>query len=177
VVVHVVCWGYDEAWEGEAQHILRAELARGNSGDIDLGTVLEYNRTRELDEFRQTCSILLDSWRSDIGQEYNLIIAVTKADLYWRRREEARDYYLPVGAAPAHESPFCSDLRDLVAMIGQDKLRLAVVPVSCRMENYVFDGLDAGRNEYHLGGKQINALTKNFRGLLGNFCADQRIQN
>ena len=62
-------------------------------------------------------------------------------------------------------------------MIGQDKLRLAVVPVSCRMENYVFDGLDAGRNEYHLGGKQINALTKNFRGLLGNFCADQRIQN
>ena len=54
------------------------------------------------------------AWRGRSG--VSLVIAVSKADLYWRELDSARDWYLPQSGSP---SAFSDRLEELVRKVGE----------------------------------------------------------
>jgi hypothetical protein len=175
-VIHVVCWGYNRIWEASERRTVRRDLA-ARQGPVDLDGILDWNRDKELEDFRDTCALLIDTWGGNNRPVGWLIIAVAKADLYWQQQDTACDYYIPHDHVPSDaeapkESEFCGELRKLVNSLGATRLRLAVVPVSCYPERYLFE---SGISQPTSGGPVlVNALVNNFRGLVGEFCGPQR---
>ncbi len=111
-VVHVVSWGHEVPWPNH-----RAVLGEQSPEELH-----RYNLAREVHEFRETCERLASAWRSDRAarERFWLLIAITKADLFWSRIDEAIDYY--------GGGEFGEIITSLAARVGH--LSVAVVPVS-----------------------------------------------
>jgi hypothetical protein len=169
-IIHVVCWGYNRIWEaGDRAAVSEQLLAEKKQVNID--SVRDWNRTRELEDFAATCELLKDAWEHH--SRLWLIIAVAKCDLFWTDLNLARDYYIPRSGASAaiqnSESEFCSALRDLVQYVGESNLnKLAVVPVSCYPQAYKFDRTVTQQTSSDSA--RTAALVNRFRMLVGEFC-------
>jgi hypothetical protein len=176
-VVHVVCWGYNRVWKPtQRQAVLRDLVASGKMPDkLDdpaarraaLEAVRERNLSEEIEDFKQTCERLKEAWE---GRRGWLVIAVAKCDLFWDSRDAARDYYMPGSGPPGAESEFCRILRELVDYIEPENCDVAVVPVSCYPESYMFEKAEITQRT-SIEPPQISALISSFRSLVGEFCA------
>jgi hypothetical protein len=120
-IIHVVCWGYNRLWSDSADGMVR-ELATTDDV-VDNETLRDKLLVREQDDFADLCQLIR-------GEKVRrrlkwMIIVVAKADLYWDRYAEVRDYYLPGGDG---RSRFTDILGGLVA--GNQTLppRVAIVP-------------------------------------------------
>jgi hypothetical protein len=168
-VIHVVCWGYNRVWESyERQAVLDDLASTRGSGGVNLDVLRARNLDEELEDFRETCVRLKDAWKGRRGVW--LIIAVAKCDLFWPGRNLARDYYIPATGRPASESRFCAVLRDLIGYVGEANLQdVAIVPVSCFPETYIFDTGIEQRSD--IEPPQISSLVGSLRSVVGEFCA------
>jgi hypothetical protein len=174
-VIHVVCWGYNRIWESYERQSVRQELSVKRV-PVDLEAVNKWNLNRELRDFTDTCQLLKDAWGTRKKQVW-LIIAVAKCDLFWPQMADVRDYYIPNASVSApreaaqRESEFCGILRDFVGYVGEANCRLAVVPVSCYPEEYMFEPGIARAAEANPARTQV--LVNTFRNMVGEFCARQ----
>ncbi len=183
VLIHVVCHGYNEIWEPSNQRMLHDELAGGEPSAVK-DQLFDLKRKEEVADFSEICGRLREVWSGRTNKTRSLIIAVAKADLYWRQRDVVRDYYIPSAAPPngkGQESAFCGELRRLVTAIGSSSLRVAVIPVCSQPRNYEFDGVITEKPFDGLDSDKPfddSALTKtlvnNFLNQVGKFCAHKR---
>ena len=135
-VIHVVSWGYDWVW-GQAERQAILQYLRGTGTEPDLASVRAENRKGELKFFRDTCDLIRQAWSSRPAGRW-LIVAVTKADLYWPMIDQARNYYLP-DSNQNGESEFRSILRSLVADLQEGGIKhLAVLPISSLSKPFDF---------------------------------------
>ncbi|UOX85851.1 ABC transporter ATP-binding protein [Amycolatopsis sp. FBCC-B4732] len=143
-VVHVASWGYSTIWDYTAEKVAIASAANGGqgTGDTDLTRTRDYNLKGELDDFRETSSLLKVSWRGKRNPLW-LIIAVSKVDLFQDTDslKQVGRHYLPA-ERPEDDSPFARELRSLVNNLGEQRfgapgrLRIALVPVVSFPEDY-----------------------------------------
>jgi hypothetical protein len=181
VLIHVVCHGYNKIWEFSNQRMLYDELPGGTPSTVR-DQLFDLKRTEEVKDFSAICARLKEVWSGKTDKTKSIIIAVAKADLYWRERDAIHDYYIPSGAAPRNgegqESAFCGELRGLVTAIGSSRLRVAVIPVCSQSRTYEFDkviseepfdGLDSD-NKFDRSAF-AKTLNNNFLNQVGKFCA------
>lgn len=128
-VIHVVCWGHTRIWKHSGQRVIGEQL-RAEEADVDRESVRRWHLRDEVAEFKTLCDRLIDA--NSATRLRWLIIAVSKADLYWDRIDEACDYYIPGGSA---ESAFTALMRDLAE---ETSLELGVLPMSSRLVNHDF---------------------------------------
>jgi hypothetical protein len=138
--------------------------------DDEHGNLLELYRETELEAFSTTCERLEATWpmvdRMRRAHDLWFIVAVAKADLFWRtRRHQMREYYLP---QPNGKS---SDFGNrLILLANRTNLnRVAVVPISSGLFGYGHDGVDDV--EPQMNQTQILDLRAHFLDLLGEFNA------
>jgi hypothetical protein len=179
-VVHVVSWGYSTIWDSTAEQVAIASTATGDAPegvDPDVARTREYNRKGELDDFRQTCALLKESWRGTRKRLW-LVIAVAKVDLFQNAESlrQAGRYYLPA-EQPKDDSPFARELRALVNHLGEERFgtaerpRIAVVPLVSFPEDY-----PVGESVVQSTGKPdvISVLLTTFINTLWEFSGDDR---
>ncbi|CAM5262623.1 hypothetical protein GCM10010329_04120 [Streptomyces spiroverticillatus] len=137
-LIHVVCWGHNKVWDRTGQRALERNV-RAPDGSISADGTRDWHLEKELVDFEKICDRIIETGAATRGLRW-VIVAVTKADLFWNRIEEARDYYVPGSDSAGHhhsaESGFCTMLRDL--MDHNDRLRVAVVPMSSQLIRHSF---------------------------------------
>ena len=157
-LIHVVCWGYNRLWSDAADGTVR-ELGTTNSW-ADNENLRETLLSYERDDFAEMCSLIR-------GEQVRrrlkwMIIVVAKADLYWERHAEVRDYYLPGGN---DHSRFADILGGLVA--GERTLppRIAIVPFAGHPQAHTY-AHDLYRTPANLDLVQATALRNNLYDVL-----------
>jgi hypothetical protein len=121
-IIHVVCWGYNKLWSDSADGTVRelgtADTLVDNENLRD--TLLGYERN----DFAEMCQLIrADHVRRRLRW---MIIVVAKADLYWNRQSDVRNYYIPGDG----QSRFADILGGLVAGDRTLPPRIAIVPFS-----------------------------------------------
>lgn len=169
-LIHVVCWGHNDAQGAHERREARKEIQAGGR-PFDLDAVLDYNRQAELDEFRQVCKTVGEVWGRHPSMW--LIIAVAQSHLYWNRIDEASKYYVPqedTGPDQDDESEFRQDLRDLVEDLREpERSRVAILPVASYPQEYRFASrLRVVRPV--LTPAESRNLMRTFNATLGEFC-------
>ncbi|WP_327415341.1 hypothetical protein [Streptomyces sp. NBC_01233] len=159
-IVHVVCWGHNKVWNRSNQNVLE-RAARDSSGALTPESIRAWHLEKELADFEQLCDRINETRAAERSLRW-LVVAVSKADLYWDRIEEVRDYYIPGSDAstqpPAGESGFCTALRDLADQTG---IQIAVVPISSQLLRHTFS--DSLRPEFsQLDSTGVGALLGHF---------------
>ncbi|MFD5558877.1 hypothetical protein ACFWIA_34265 [Streptomyces sp. NPDC127068] len=136
-IIHVVCWGHNKVWNRSNQNVLD-RTARDGSGNLTQESVRSWHLEKEAADFEQLCDRIQETRAAERSLRW-LVVAVSKADLYWDRIHDARDHYIPgsdtSAQPPAGESAFCTALRDLA---DQTDLRIAVVPISSQLLRHTF---------------------------------------
>jgi hypothetical protein len=130
-IVHVTCWGYNKIWEGSGEHAVERAL-RAENPSFSTEDVRAWHIEKETAAFRDLCEKLLFN-NGNARRLKWLIVAASKADLYWERISEAADHYIPHD--PNDESEFCTLLRDLT--LARD-IQVAVLPMSSRIITHQF---------------------------------------
>jgi len=153
-VIHVVCWGFNEAWSGSSDGLVE-ELQPSSDRDVD--ELLRLRRVAELKDFRDLRLRL--THRSVQRKLKWMIILVTKSDLFWSDIGATRDYYIP--RAPGAVEPFGEELRRLTSDHGGFPERLAIIPFSSLPDNHSF------ANELSPRGSQLDRLQR--KALRNNF--------
>jgi hypothetical protein len=124
----------------------------------------------EIKEFTQVSELIKTSCRCK--PETWLILAVAKCDLYWSELDAAKRYYLP-GSSDSTDSPFSSQLRELVNYLGTGNLRgVGVVPVGgCVDQDYLPHSMLESRKS-DLGEAPSSALRRELIDMVVRFCAE-----
>jgi hypothetical protein len=160
-VIHVVCWGYQQIWSASDRYLLSRELkARG----ADLERIRLVNHQSELRDFDEVCQLLEDTWSSSEPGVW-LIVAVTKADLYWSELDAVKREYVPTTSGLGR--PFAQRLRSLADQVGHSRLKVAVTPVSSLSSPYHFDQLIKEPEPFPDGRR--DALVAHLRAIFGSF--------
>lgn len=167
-VVHAVSWGYSTIWDSGSQRTALQLVRAGGRATSEIDRLRAYNMEHELDDFRQTRDLLQQAWlRRHTGTW--LILAVSKVDLYRDADSlrEAGEYYIPA-ADPNHDSPFAAELRGLADSVGQQRIRVAVLPVCSYLESYPTVGTEMtpSRGDLDL----TSVLMAGFSDKIGEFC-------
>jgi hypothetical protein len=130
-IIHVVCWGYNRLWSDSADGVVRElDMTSTSASNEQLREVM---LQLERDDFAKVCAMIRDE---KVRRRLKwMIIAVTKADLFWDRHAEVGDYYIPGGST---RSRFNDIIGGLIA--GDDTLppRIAIVPFSGHPEAHVY---------------------------------------
>lgn len=116
-VIHVVDWGHTT---------IRSSVAKQKMYDQGITTLesyREHNLKIELDEFKQICALINTAITNKRGPKW-IVIAVNKIDLFFDSVELAKKYYHPDG-----DSEFSLTFRKLLSQIGENNLKIAVLPV------------------------------------------------
>ncbi|MEU3645456.1 hypothetical protein AB0E59_18890 [Lentzea sp. NPDC034063] len=129
-IVHVTCWGHNRIWESIGERAVDRTL-RAEDPSFGREDVRAWHIEKETDAFSDLCTRLFDT--GNASRLKWLIVAVSKADLYWERISEARDHYIPHD--PDKESEFCTLLRDLTSV---RDIQVAVLPMSSRIISHQF---------------------------------------
>lgn len=128
-VVHVVSNGFID---------IRSRVARESLiKDTKLTTIEDFRQAqlkRELSDLDDVCNILRTSIQKHRKPKW-LLIAVTKADLFYDKIAEAEEYYSPHG-----NSEFVERLRTLQSQVGTDNFRWASIPVCSWLEDFEWNG-------------------------------------
>jgi Cdc6-like AAA superfamily ATPase len=159
-IIHVTCWGHNRVWESSGERAIEETLRREHPG---FGTeeVRAWHLEKETAAFHDLCTRLFN--RKNAERLKWLIVAVSKADLYWERISAARDHYIPHN--PAHESEFCTLLRDLT---NSRDIQVAVLPMSSRLIAHRFLP-NLPKRLFQLDYVQIGALGQHFTRTLQGF--------
>ncbi|SEF16498.1 hypothetical protein [Jiangella alba] len=159
-LVYVACWGHNRIWQRTDQREVAARLTTGTR-HVDPDEVRAWHLDKELLDFRTLVRDLIDQ---QVATRLRwLIVVVSKADLYWNRIDEARDYYLP--RPGGRQSPFGELLRDLEV---DTSLNLAVLPMGSRLIRHQFlPGLPAQTSQ--LDDSQLGVLRGHFSRTLRDF--------
>jgi hypothetical protein len=152
-LVYVVSNGLTYLWEPHAQTM----WARKGVDSIE--KYQKYQRALEVRDFEQVTTsfkqMALDkaSW---------MMVAVTKADLWWDRVADCAEFY-----EFNEKSPFVKATNDLFGDLGRQGLRLNVRPVCTTLEPFTFAGQ---RLNVQLGENARNGLLNEFVGALSDLC-------
>jgi len=130
-------------WRGKRVHGVIQVMANGyrtprSAVEVDsamreagsIGQYLRNQREGEVRAFVGDFDFYRDLFR--LHRTQWVLVAVTKADLYWDSRDEAAAFYDLNGA-----SSFAVAVKNLKAHLGTDNVTLNVVPVSARLETLV----------------------------------------
>ena len=90
----------------------------------------QHQLKKELADLNETCEIIRKSIHKHQKPKW-LLIAVTKADLFYDKLDEAREYYSPNG-----KSKFAKRLKDLQTQVGTDNFRWETVPVCAWLKDF-----------------------------------------
>ncbi|MFJ4094854.1 hypothetical protein ACIPYS_24975 [Kitasatospora sp. NPDC089913] len=154
-IIYVTCWGHNRIWHRGVQQEVQ-ETLEYEHGTVTAEDLREWHLEKERADFRELVYRIIDK---EVAKRLEwLAVVVSKADLYWDRLDEARDYYIPGGpGGPGAESRFCRLMRDLEK---ETRLRIAVVPMSSRLIRYKpLPGLGAQRSL--LDDPQLGPLRRN----------------
>ncbi|KAB1988310.1 hypothetical protein [Streptomyces triticiradicis] len=136
-IIHVVCWGHNKVWNRPNQNVME-RAARDSSGALTPEAIRAWHLEKELADFETLCERINETRAAQRSLRW-MIVAVSKADLFWDRIDDARDYYVPGFDAAAHpptaESGFSTALRDLA---DHNDIRIAVVPISSQLLRHSF---------------------------------------
>lgn len=125
-VLHVVDFGYTSVRSSVSEQKLR------DKGYETLDSIRAYNLERELEEFKKVANLIATACAAGRGPKW-LTIAVSKADLYFDKLEQAKMYYYPEG-----DSQFVDELNKLLKRVGSNNLKCRVVPVCPKPKPYVW---------------------------------------
>jgi hypothetical protein len=153
-LVYVVSYGLTYLW----QPAVASAWANGG-----IGTIKQYQerqRDEELKAFREVSTyVKLLQAKDKLSW---IIVAVTKADIWWPEVSECYKYY--EGDA---QSPFVDAATDLIRHVGSQRLRFRVMPVSTSLEPFVFG---TKRQPMSLGERERNGLVNEFIEVMGQLC-------
>jgi hypothetical protein len=157
-IIHVVCWGYNKLWSDTADGTVRElQMTPTHASNEEMR---EEMLERERDDFAKMCELIRGE---GVGQRLKwMIIAVAKADLYWARKVEVRDYYIPGTGA---RSPFKDIIGGLVAGNGTLPPRISIVPFAAHPEAHVY-AHDLYRTPAQLDNVQATTMLDGFYGTL-----------
>ncbi|MCQ1056919.1 hypothetical protein LRP52_02390 [Photobacterium sp. ZSDE20] len=125
-VVHVVDWGFTSVRSSVTEQKLR------DAGYDTLEALRDYNLQRELEEFKKVANLIATACATGRGPKW-ITIAVSKADLYFDKLDDAKMYYYPEGS-----SPFVNELNSLIKRVGSNNIKCRVVPVCPKPKPYVW---------------------------------------
>lgn len=125
-IVHVVCNGFTAIRNEDAKRVL--------INQYNLKTVQDFRDNQKQEELKDldlTCNFVKESIRK-YNQPKWMIIALTKADLYYDTLETDMEVYSPL----SKESAFSIKLNELQNSVGNANFRLELVPVCSWLENF-----------------------------------------
>jgi hypothetical protein len=127
-VIFVACNGYDHIWPTR-RHIVASGLS-----PYDLESLRARNLRKELSKFGETCDRIIEKFL--MASEYApkwLLVVTNKLDLYWDRRTEAENYYLPGSG-----SEFDEVAQDFQRQMGALAIQYDVLPLATASSGYRF---------------------------------------
>lgn len=124
-VIHVVSNGFIDVRSPDARNFL---IKESNLQTIE--KFRQFQLKKELADLNETCEIIRKSIHKHQKPKW-LLIAVTKADLFYDKLNEAREYYSPNG-----KSKFAKRLKDLQIQVGTDNFRWETVPVCTWLKDF-----------------------------------------
>jgi hypothetical protein len=124
-VIHVVANGFIDIRSPEARNLLIKE-----TGLQTIEQFRQHQLKQELKDLDDTCEIIRKSINKHRKPKW-LLVAVTKADLFCDKLDEAREYYSPNG-----KSKFAKRLKDLQIQVGTDNFRWETVPVCACLNDF-----------------------------------------
>ncbi|WP_163509492.1 hypothetical protein [Fodinicola acaciae] len=163
-IIHVVCWGYNTAWNAGNRATMLDEI-RAAGQPVNADTVRAWHRAGELADFRVLADKLATSGALDRLRW--LVVAVAKCDLFWSDIAAAREYYIPVPGHPTADSPFGEVLRGLTAD-GKNDVQLAVLPISSYAAGHDF-GVGLPKQPRQFDDAQTTAVRRQFFTVLGRY--------
>jgi hypothetical protein len=128
-VIHVVANGYIET----RKRVARTALVE----DFKLDTLQKYREfhlNEELKDLHETCELIRQSCKKHRKPTW-LLVAVTKADLFYAKIEEAEEYYSPEGAGD-----FSRRIKLLQSQVGSDNLRWDARPACAWLDDFEWNG-------------------------------------
>jgi hypothetical protein len=180
--VYATSWGLSTIWESSGETAALHSKAMPPKGMTAIGgnaaidTIRASNLRQELDNFRWIKGYIQQAWR-DTRKPIWLVLAVSKADLFWDGTplQAAGQYYIPA-ANRKNDSEFSAQLRGLIDYLGQGRMlgRIAVLPVCSLPEQYRLATVNAGVSTF--GGLDLPAtLLRELVDKIGELCsAEQR---
>ncbi len=124
-VIHVVSNGFID----ERSSVTREFLIKENRLQT-IQQFRQYQLKKELADLDATCEIIRKSIHKHQKPKW-LLVAVTKADLFYDKLEVARVYYSPNG-----KSKFAKRLKELQIQVGTDNFRWETVPVCAWLDDF-----------------------------------------
>jgi hypothetical protein len=155
-VIHVVPNGFVSVRDSEARRALIED-----QGIKTVEALRAYIRQQEIEDLRQTCSIVRQSITANHTPTW-IVVAVTKADLFRETLAEAKQYYSP----HAH-SPFAEVLRTLHNQVGADNFQWDAVPICTWLEPFSW-GVESVQSV--MSAPERDAFVGQFIDLLETFC-------
>lgn len=124
-VIHVVSNGFID----ERSSVAKSSLIK-ESGLETIEQFRQYQLKKELTDLDETCEIIRKSIHKHQKPKW-LLVAVTKADLFYDKLDEAREYY-----SPSSKSKFAKRLKELQIQVGTDNFRWETVPVCTWLDDF-----------------------------------------
>lgn len=125
-IVHVVPFGYVEQRRGASQRITHQATQH-------LDEYREAQLEAELVDLVETLAAIRTA-QNQKGKPAWLIVAMSKADLYWKGGEEAIQRYCDSDTG----SPFSDLLNELQRQVGSDNFIWETMPISCVSEAFTY---------------------------------------
>jgi hypothetical protein len=127
-VIYVTDWGFTEYRDENTKQLLL------DKGVATIETLRKYNLDRDIGYFRDVCELIKTSVANGRGPRW-VVIAVSKADLFYDELNDARKYYLS-----SQCGGFVEELHSLERCVGTLHLPCKVVPVSAWREKFEWNG-------------------------------------
>ncbi|HEV2860698.1 MAG TPA: GTPase [Pyrinomonadaceae bacterium] len=128
-VIHVVANGFIEI----RKQVSRQTLIRDASLDT-LEKFRSFYLGEELKDLHETCEIIRQSYQKHRKPAW-VLVAVTKADLFYADIAQAERYYSPEG-----DGEFSQRMEILRSQIGWDNIRWDALPVCAWLEDFEWNG-------------------------------------
>jgi Fe2+ transport system protein B len=128
-VIHVVANGFIE---------IRKQVSRqAHIKDAGLDTLEKFRAfymKEDLKDLHETCEIIRQSFQKHRKPSW-VLVAVTKADLFYGSIEQAEKHYSPEG-----DGEFSQRMKLLQSQIGSDNIRWEALPVCAWLEDFQWNG-------------------------------------
>jgi hypothetical protein len=128
-VIHVVANGFVEVRKPVAQTALVRDF-----GLDTLQKFRQFHLSEELKDLHETCELIRQSFKKHRKPSW-LLVAVTKADLFYGHIAAAEEYYSPEGGGD-----FSQRIKLLQSQVGSDNLRWDARPACAWLEDFEWNG-------------------------------------